>query len=630
MRRVLISWVAEQLRPRSTDPDGALRAGLLNILLLGLVALNTTLLVVACFAWPAGYLTFPDFVLIGAALTLMVIPAWLARRGKTNLASALLNIYLTAGVLYVFSFKGVLTTGILLVGLLVVFSALMLGIRAAFAMTGAGILLIFGYSYAYHQELLIPTMKATEFPVESLIIACELTAMVLMVWLSSRQMHSELKSRTRARDLGHERLLALNKASIDLQSAREPADVYRIVGDGVASLGGIVNILVLDEDRTGLKMSYFSMAPALVRKAEKLSGVRAEGFAFPMQPGGAIERVVNGGEPAILDSTTELFCEAMPEKLQPLAGPLVRLLGMETGIMVPVRVDDQPFGLLAITGRDFRQEDLPALQTFANQTARALASLRFQEQLTKAKDAAEAANLAKSRFLANMSHELRTPLNAILGFSKMMRDGEFGEINGEQEETLDDILGSTEHLRELIDDVLNISKIEAGKMELDVSMVEVTEVLAGSLKMIQTQADEQGINVEYLPASSVADLRIPADERKFKQIIYNLLSNAAKFTPGGGTITLQARVVGDELMISVLDTGPGVPTQERDKIFDVFYQIDRGRYSKAPGTGLGLPLTKQMIELHGGQIRVARVEGGMGSEFTFSMPLTIEHSPQTP
>jgi signal transduction histidine kinase len=216
-----------------------------------------------------------------------------------------------------------------------------------------------------------------------------------------------------------------------------------------------------------------------------------------------------------------------------------------------------------------------------------------------------------------MSHELRTPLNAIIGFSEVLRDGMFGPVNGKQAEYLDDILSSGNHLLALINDVLDLSKIEAGKVELEVQPFSVRAALERGVVMVRERAMEDGVDVA-LAADSDVDV-VEGDERRIKQVIFNLLSNAVKFTPPGGEVDVSAARVNGEVRISVADTGPGVAVEDQERIFEEFQQTEAG-LEQREGTGLGLALSKRFVELHGGRIWLES-EPGRGSTFVFTLPV---------
>ena len=239
----------------------------------------------------------------------------------------------------------------------------------------------------------------------------------------------------------------------------------------------------------------------------------------------------------------------------------------------------------------------------------------------------EIASHHKSEFLANMSHELRTPLNAIIGFSDVLLEKMFGELNARQTDYLQDILSSGRHLLALINDILDISKVEAGRMELERTRFALGDVLENGFRMIHERAERHGItlNREIDPAIG----SIEADERMVKQVVVNLLSNAVKFTPNGGQIDLSAHLKHGEVWISVRDTGIGIAPEDQSRIFEEFQQANLGVTKAEEGTGLGLTLSKKFVELHGGRIWVES-QVGAGSTFTFTLPIPESSEVTTP
>src|SRR5712692_5583917 len=243
---------------------------------------------------------------------------------------------------------------------------------------------------------------------------------------------------------------------------------------------------------------------------------------------------------------------------------------------------------------------------------------RMNEELGRLYQQLDTANRHKSEFLASMSHELRTPLNAIIGFSEVLLEKMFGELNEKQEEYLQDILSSGHHLLSLINDILDLSKVEAGKMELEPGVFNLRELLEGSLVMVKERALAHGIALSLDIADDIDTFS--GDERKVKQILFNLLSNAVKFTPDKGKVGITAKKTASAVQVAVWDTGIGIAAEDQQRIFAEFQQVGKGLTEKPEGTGLGLALTKKFVELHGGTIWVDSAPG-RGSTFAFTLPI---------
>ncbi len=300
--------------------------------------------------------------------------------------------------------------------------------------------------------------------------------------------------------------------------------------------------------------------------------------------------------------------------------PIAARLGYRSVLAVPLLREERIMGALTVWRKEagsFSPEVVNLLQTFATQSALAIQNARLFREIEDKSRQIEAANRHKSEFLANMSHELRTPLNAIIGFSEVLSERLFGELNEKQSEYTDDILSSGRHLLSLINEILDLSKVEAGRMELELATFDLPLAIDNARTFVRERATKHGIKLDVTVDERLGDFT--GDERKIKQVLLNLLSNAVKFTPEGGRIGIEAKQAEGSVEISVSDTGIGIAPDDQPKIFEEFRQIGSDYAQKVEGTGLGLTLAKKFVELHGGKIWVTS-ELGKGSTFSFSLP----------
>ena len=294
-------------------------------------------------------------------------------------------------------------------------------------------------------------------------------------------------------------------------------------------------------------------------------------------------------------------------------------LGLRSLLVVPLMRDGHLLGGLAVNRKipgEFDAEVIDLLKTFATQSALAIQNARLFREIEVKSRQLEIASQHKSEFLANMSHELRTPLNAIIGFSEVLGERLFGEMNDKQAEYVGDITESGRHLLALINDILDLSKIEAGRMELDPADFDLATTIDNTLALVRERAQRRMITLRC-----TVDDRVPtihAEERKVKQVLLNLLSNALKFTPEGGAIDVRASAHDDRVEIAVTDTGVGIAPEELEAVFEEFRQVGSAA-KKIEGTGLGLAISRKFIELHGGRIWVTS-QVGVGSTFAFTLP----------
>jgi signal transduction histidine kinase len=436
-----------------------------------------------------------------------------------------------------------------------------------------------------------------------------------VIAIENARLFKELEARTTQLTRSVGELEALGEVGQAVSSTLDLETVLNTIVSRATQLTGMDGGSIWEYDET--REEFYLHA------ADKLPDELVEALrATPIRKAeGAVGRLAVTGEPVeIRDIVDEGVYQSRVREI------LVRL-GYRSLLAVPLLREDHLLGALAVNRKsagEFAPEVIELLKTFATQSALAIQNARLFREIEDKSRQLETASRHKSEFLANMSHELRTPLNAIIGFSEVLSERMFGEINDKQAEYLGDILESGRHLLSLINDILDLSKIEAGRMELEPSEFDLPAAIENTLILVRERAQRRGITLGRRVDERLGTIR--ADERKLKQVLLNLLSNALKFTPEGGQIDVRARRHDGEAEISVTDTGVGIAPEDQETVFEEFRQVGMAA-RKVEGTGLGLAISRKFIELHGGRIWV-KSQVGTGSTFAFTLPLTIDQRHQ--
>ncbi|HEX5863863.1 MAG TPA: ATP-binding protein, partial [Casimicrobiaceae bacterium] len=434
-----------------------------------------------------------------------------------------------------------------------------------------------------------------------------------VIAIENVRLFTELEARTTELTQSVGELRALGEVGQAVSSTLDLETVLSTIVSRATQLTGVDGGSIWEYDET--REEFYLHA------TDKLPDELVEALrAMPIKKGeGALGRLAVTGEPVQMrDIVDEGVYQSRVREI------LIRL-GYHSLLAVPLLSEDRLLGGLTVNRKstgEFAPEVIELLKTFATQSALAIRNARlFREIQTKGRQLGIASQ-HKSEFLANMSHELRTPLNAIIGFSEVLAERMFGEVNEKQAEYLADILESGRHLLSLINDILDLSKIEAGRMELEPSDFDLPSAIENTLILVRERAQRRAITLQRTVDERVGTIQ--ADERKVKQVLLNLLSNALKFTPEGGRIDVAAGVRDGVAEISVTDTGVGIAPEDQEAVFEEFRQVGRAA-QKVEGTGLGLAISRKFIELHGGRIWVTS-EVGKGSTFAFTLPLTTQSS----
>jgi signal transduction histidine kinase len=423
------------------------------------------------------------------------------------------------------------------------------------------------------------------------------------------RLFKELEARTGELTQSVEKLTALGEVSRAVSSTLDVETVLHTIVSRASQLAGGAGCSIFEYDAAA---EQFELRATHNDDTEFVEALRA----VPLRKGeGLMGRAAEMREPIQIPDITQ------PGAYESSVRDTLIRFGYHALLAVPLLREDQIIGSLSFNRKEageFPPEVVDVLKTFATQSALAIQNARLFREIADKSAQLEAASRHKSEFLANMSHELRTPLNAIIGFSEVLTERMFGELNEKQDEYLKDIHASGQHLLSLINDILDLSKIEAGRMELEVTDFDLPNAIDNALILVRERATRRGITLGHSVDERLGTIR--GDERKVKQVLLNLLSNALKFTPEGGRIDVRAVPHDGVAEISVTDTGVGIAPEDQEAVFEEFRQVGTAD-KKVEGTGLGLALSRKFIELHGGRIWVES-EVGKGSTFRFTLPST--------
>ena len=431
-----------------------------------------------------------------------------------------------------------------------------------------------------------------------------------VIAIENVRLFQELQARTRELARSVEELKALGEVGRAVSSTLDVETVLNTIVSRASQLAGADGCSIYEYDE---EVEQFRLRAAHNYSAAFIEATRA----MPLRKGeGLMGRAVQTREPVQIPDI------AVPGVYQSRLRDVLIGAGYRAILSVPLLREDEIIGSLSLTRKapgEFPAEAVELLRTFATQSALALQNARLFQEIEEKGRQLEVANRHKSEFLASMSHELRTPLNAVIGFSEVLLDRMFGEINPKQDEYLQDILSSGRHLLSLINDILDLAKIEAGRMELDVADFHLPQAIDNAMTLVRERAARRAIVLEVGIDPRLGEIK--GDERKVKQVLLNLLSNAIKFTPEGGRVGVQAGLADGFAEISVTDTGVGIAPEDHEAVFEEFRQVGTDYAKKHEGTGLGLTLSRRFVELHGGTIWV-KSQLGQGATFTFTLPLS--------
>jgi signal transduction histidine kinase len=443
-----------------------------------------------------------------------------------------------------------------------------------------------------------------------------------VIAIENARLFTEIQEKNTALTVAHAQVTE----SLERQTAT--SDILHVISSSPTAVQPVFDAIAASATRLchGLYGLVFRFDGQMITLAAEYGSspdqLKAVRDGYPRPPGrGSVAAM------AILERRVIAIADAQSGIEFPNVAERAKAIGYRSILSVPMLLRDTAIGainVVRVEAAPFTRAQIELLKTFADQAVIAIENVRLFTELQERNreielqsQALAAASQHKSEFLANMSHELRTPLNAIIGFSEVLAERMFGELNDKQDEYLRDIHASGQHLLSLINDILDLSKIEAGRMELEPADFDLPGAVDNALILVRERAGRRGITLGCDVDERVGTIH--GDERKVKQVLLNLLSNAIKFTPEGGRVDVRVGLNAGLAEVSVTDTGIGIAPEDQEAVFEEFKQVGSAA-KKVEGTGLGLALARKFVELHGGRLWV-KSRLGEGATFTFTVPV---------
>jgi GAF domain-containing protein len=427
-----------------------------------------------------------------------------------------------------------------------------------------------------------------------------------VIAIENVRLFQEIQERTRELQLSLEEVRALSDVSRAVSSSLDLQEVLDTIAGHAVNLSKSdgCGVFEFNESRQALDVvASYNLSDEYLRSIQ--------GSAIDLQKT-TIGQAAQTGKPMQVPDIAEAYDHPYRE--------FTVQAGFRSVLTVPMRGDHIIRGIVLLrrSPGPFDERATNLLTTLASQSQVAIENARLFTEIGEKGHQLEVANRHKSEFLANMSHELRTPLNAIIGFSEVLLDSSLKVTEEERSQFLTDVLSSGKHLLNLINEILDLSKIEAGRMELQIEPALLSDILEAVQSTMRPLAAKKGIDLHFESIGLIE--AFPMDSARVRQVLLNLAGNAVKFTPDGGRVWIRADLVDGNVRVEVGDTGPGIPPAEQEKIFLEFHQVDPGESGKPGGTGLGLALARKFVEMHGGKLWVES-ELGKGSRFFFTIPI---------